>query len=85
MSQLEELKRQRKELDAKIKELENIEIICGVAKFDGRHVSIIIKKWDEERKYDNLWKKIIYSNRSEPVKEQLKTLIYDLQTLYDKI
>lgn len=85
MSQLEELKRQRKELDEKIKELENTEIVCGVAKFDGRHISIIIKKWDEERKYDNLWKKVIYSNRREPVKNQLKRLIADLQMLYEKI
>ena len=84
MSQLEELKRQRKELDAKIKDLENTEIICGNAKYDGKHISVVIKKWDTERSYDGQWKKIIYE-RSLTVKEQLKSLIGDLQSLYDKI
>lgn len=85
MSQLEELKRQRKELDAKIKELENTEIVCGKAKYDGKAVSINFTKYYSLRAESVQWRKALLFVNDENVKEHLLSLINDLQSLYDKI
>lgn len=84
MSQLEELKRQRKELDKKIKEIENGNVQIGKVRYDGLAVAIKVEKWRGQTR--TLWQKVLFGYDERPdIKQQIDDLIDDLKKVRDKI
>ena len=94
MSKLEELKKQKREIEQKIKELECTAVVCGCAKLDKEHYptvkpdewAIYIKRiLDKELKRQPGWYSIIRSQDKEWCINQIQIVVNDLQGLLEKL
>ena len=95
MTALEELKQKRRELDAKIKELENGNFIrCGNARYEHREYStgkideiIAVNRPRELRgqRYSEWWGQVISASTKGELVERLRGTINDLQQLLEKL
>ena len=95
MTALEELKQKRRELDAKIKELENGRILrCGDARYEHRVYSsgrvdeiIAVNRPRELRghRYSEWWGQVISAKTKEELVAKLRATIADLQQLLERM
>lgn len=94
MSELEELKKQKREIEQKIKELECTAVVCGCAKLDKEHYptarpdewAIYIKRiLGEELERQFGWYSIIRSQDKEWCINQIQIVVNDLQGLLEKL
>ena len=95
MTALEELKQKRRELDAKIKELENGRILrCGDARYEHRVYSsgrvdeiIAVNRPRELRghRYSEWWGQVISAKTKEELVAKLRETIADLQQLLERM
>ena len=95
MTALEELKQKRRELDAKIKELENGRILrCGDARYEhrvygsGRVDEIIAVNRPRElrgHRYSEWWGQVISAKTKEELVAKLRATIADLQQLLERM
>ena len=91
MTEIEELMRQKKEIEQKIRELRKRDIICGKVKYEvislprGTEHTIAIKTdnalTDTYRKYY----KVIYYENKDVMMKSLHELIEDLQEMENKL
>ena len=91
MTEIEELMRQKKEIEQKIRELRKRDTICGKVKYEvislprGTEHTIAIKTdnglTDTHRKYY----KVIYFENKDVMMKSLRTLIEDLQEMENKL
>ena len=95
MTLLEEYKQKRRELDAKIKELENGRILrCGDARYEHRVYSsgrvdeiIAVNRPRELRghRYSEWWGQVICAKTKEDLVVMLRSTIADLQQLLERM
>lgn len=95
MTELEELKQQRREIDAKIKELEGGRYIrCGNARYEHREYGtgkveeiIAINRPRELRgeRYSEWWGQMICAKTKEELVVMLRSTIADLQQLLERM
>ena len=95
MTLLEEYKQKRRELDAKIKELENGRILrCGDARYEHRVYSsgrvdeiIAVNRPRELRghRYSEWWGQVICAKTKEDLVVMLRSTIADLQQLLERL
>ena len=95
MTLLEEYKQKRRELDAKIKELENGRILrCGNARYEHRVYSsgrvdeiIAVNRPRELRghRYSEWWGQVICAKTKEDLVVMLRSTIADLQQLLERM
>lgn len=95
MKELEELKRQRKELDAKIRELESQSICAGKARISYRHytgsraddwlLQYHVKYIGGGYRIANKWTTLVYLPDKEAAKSAIETVINDLKNLLKAI
>ena len=95
MTELEELKQQRREIDAKIKELEGGKILrCGNARYEHREYGtgkveeiIAINRPRELRgkRYSEWWGQMICAKTKEELMAALSSTIADLQQLLERM
>ena len=95
MTLLEEYKQKRRELDAKIKELENGRILrCGNARYEHRVYSsgrvdeiVAVNRPRELRghRYSEWWGQVISAKTKEELVAKLRETIADLQNLLERM
>lgn len=95
MTELEELKQQRREIDAKIKELEGGKILrCGNARYEHREYGtgkveeiIAVNRPRELRgmHYSEWWGRLISAKTKEELVAILRETIADLQQLLERL
>ena len=95
MTLLEEYKQKRRELDAKIKELENGRILrCGNARYEHRVYSsgrvdeiVAVNRPRELRghRYSEWWGQVISAKTKEELVAKLRETIADLQQLLERM
>lgn len=95
MTYLDELKMKRKEIDAKIKEIENKNVIrCGRARYEhrvyptGRAEEIIAVNRPRElhgQKYSEWWGQVINAKTKKELVANLKEVMVDLNALLEKL
>ena len=91
MTLLEEYKQKRRELDMKIKELENGKFIrCGNARYEHREYSTgkieeIIAVNRPKNHCPEWWGQVIKAKTKEELMEKLKATIADLQQLLERM
>ena len=95
MTALEELKQKRRELDAKIKELEGGKFIrCGSVRYEHREYStgkvqeiIAINRPREllSRNYSEWWGQVINAKTKEELVAKLRATIADLENLLERM
>ena len=84
MTALEELKQKRRELDAKIKELENGRILrCGDARYEHRAVNR--PRELRGHRYSEWWGQVISAKTKEELVAKLRATIADLQQLLERM
>lgn len=95
MTALEELKQKRREIDAKIKELEGGKILrCGNARYEHREYGtgkieeiIAVNRPRELRskRYSEWWGQVICAKTKEELVAKLRATIADLQQLLERM
>ena len=95
MTELEKLKKQRREIDAKIKELEGGKILrCGNARYEHREYGtgkveeiIAVNRPRELRgkRYSEWWGQMICAKTKEELMDALSSTIADLQNLLERM
>lgn len=95
MTTLEELKKQRREIDARIKEIENPNYIrCGNARYEhrvyptGKTEEIIAVNRPRKlrsKNYSEWWGNTISAQTKEELVERLRGIIKDMQMLLEKL
>ena len=90
MTELEKLRQQKKELEARIKELSSRETVCGRAKYGVEHYPTTLP----DRHYiavntihnrKQRWVSVISTDDMHDAVERIPEIIDSLQTLYDKL
>lgn len=95
MTTLEELKKQRRELDAKIKEIENPNYIrCGDVRYEHRVyptgkvdeiIAVNRPRKLRSKNYSEWWGNTISAQTKEELVERLRGIIKDMQKLLEKM
>lgn len=95
MTVLEELKKQRRELDAKIKEIENPKYLrCGSARYEHRVyatgkteeiIAVCRPRNIRGTKYSEWWGQMLNAKTKDELKERLQAVISDLQQLLERM
>ena len=95
MTTLEELKKQRRELDVKIKELENPNYIrCGDVRYEHRVyptgkvdeiIAVNRPRKLRSKNYSEWWGNTISAQTKEELVERLRGIIKDMQMLLEKM
>lgn len=91
MTEIEELMRQKKEIEQRIRELRNRDTICGKVKYEvislprGTEHTIAIKTDNVLTENYRRYYKVIYYENKEVMMKSLRTLIEDLQEMENKL
>lgn len=95
MTALEELKQKRREIDAKIKELEGGKILrCGNARYEHREyctgkveeiVAVNQPRELRRKSYSEWWGQVIRAKTKEELMAKLRSTIADLQNLLERM
>ena len=91
MTELEKLKKQRAEINARIKELENQDVVCGVAAL--HYENTVRSEWQVrvrvnrsvEWKDNSRWTTVVRAKGREEVIQMMPGVIGDLVGLYDQL
>lgn len=92
MSEIDDLIKQKKAIEAQIKALRNQAHVCGIAKLDKFPTSkpdewgiYVYRQLDEDLDRRNQWQSVIRSTDKKKCIEAIPRLIKDLQELYDRL